>query len=334
MKTGVILAQLGTPDAPTTPAVRRYLKEFLSDRRVVDLPRLLWWPILHGIILRVRPKKSAALYQKVWTDAGSPLLLHTQTQTKLLAERLGDDFHVDFGMRVGNPGMFPVLDRAVEAGVDRILVIPLFPQYSTATNLSVADIVGWWQDKRPDAPPVEVYCSFPDQPTYIEALADSVRRAGVTPTADAPLVMSFHGIPQRYADRGDPYPDQCERTANALAAALALPEDAWKLTYQSRFGREEWLRPYSDVTLQEMGKAGIKSVSVIAPSFVADCLETIDEIGRELREEFEEEGGEQFTRIDCLNDDPAFADALAEVVHAALEAAGDRLQPQTSAGGR
>ena len=332
MKTGVLLAQLGTPDAPTTPAVRRYLKEFLSDRRVVDLPRLLWWPILHGIILRVRPKRSAALYRKVWTEAGSPLLLHTQTQARLVAERLGTDFHVGYGMRIGNPGMFPALDAAVAAGVERLVVIPLFPQYSTATSLSVSDIVQAWQRKRPDAPPVEVYCSFPDQPTYIEALAASVRRAGVHPSGESPLVMSFHGIPQRYADRGDPYPQECEATARALAATLALPDDAWRLTYQSRFGREEWLRPYTDETLQGLARDGIREVSVIAPSFVADCLETIDEIGRELREEFEAEGGTAFTRIDCLNGDPAFADALAEVALAAIEGAGSRLRPDGEPG--
>lgn len=321
MTTGVILAQLGTPDAPTAPAVRRYLREFLSDRRVVDLPRVLWWPILHGIILRTRPARSAANYQRVWTEDGSPLLLHTESQTRLLAERLGPDFHVGFGMRIGNPGMKPALDAAVAAGAERILVVPLFPQYSTATSLSVADAVEDWQKRNRGAPPVEVNCSFPDHPGYVAALAASVEAAGVRPTAESPLVMSFHGIPQRYADRGDPYPQECESTAAALAEALSLPDDAWHLTYQSRFGRETWLQPYTEASLERLAREGIRSVSVIAPSFVADCLETIDEIGRELREAYEAAGGGAFTRIDCLNGSPLLADALEAVVHRALAGA-------------
>ena len=317
MKTGVILAQLGTPDAPTTKAVRRYLKAFLSDRRVVDMPRLFWYPILYGIILRTRPKRSAANYKRVWTEAGSPLLLHTEAQARLLKERLGDEFHVGYGMRIGNPGLGPALDAAMAAGVKRILVLPLFPQYSTATTLSVDDLVKEWCKRNPTAPPVEMLGSFPDQPTFIAALVERVRSAEVHPSKEAPLVMSFHGLPQRYVDRGDPYEEECKRTARALAHALGLSDDAWVLTFQSRFGREEWLRPYTDETVASLAREGMRELSVIAPSFVADCLETIDEIGREIREEFEGAGGGTFTRIDCLNDSPLLADALAEIFRSA-----------------
>ncbi|MDJ0522085.1 MAG: ferrochelatase [Planctomycetota bacterium] len=317
MKTGVCLVQLGTPDEPTVPAVRRYLEEFLLDRRVVDLTPWLWKPILYGIILRTRPKRSAANYQLVWTDEGSPLLLYTESLARKLGAALGDDFVVNCGMRIGNPSVGSRLDELVEAGCERILVLPCYPQWSTATNLSVEDAVGWWRDERPDAPETVVIGSFPDHPAYIAALARSVREAGVEASAEAPLVISFHGIPQKYADKkGDPYPQECEATARALAAALELPEDAWRIAYQSRFGPAAWLQPYCDELLQELAESGIRTVSVVSPSFLADCLETIDEIGRELREEFEEAGGTSFTRVPCLNDADDLVDALAEILRA------------------
>lgn len=316
MTTGVLLAQLGTPDAPTVPAVRRYLKEFLSDHRVVDLSRWLWLPILHGIILRTRPARSAALYERIWTKDGSPLLLFTEAQAEQLAGVLGNDFRVGFGMRIGNPGLAPALDEMAASGCERILVLPLFPQYSTATNLSVDDLVQAWRKRNPEAPTVDVMGSFPDHPGFIDALVMSVQAAGVEPSASAPLVISFHGLPQRFADRGDPYPQECGRTAAALVKALGIPDDAWRVTYQSRFGREEWLKPYTDATLVALAESGVREVSVISPAFVVDCLETIDEIGRELREEFEAAGGERFTRIPCLNDAPAFVEALADLVRA------------------
>ena len=316
MTTGVCLAQLGTPDAPTVPAVRRYLKEFLLDRRVVDLSPWVWKPILYGIILRTRPKRSAANYARVWTEAGSPLLLYTESLARKLGERLAAGGVGNWGMRIGNPSLGARLDDLVAAGCDRILVVPCYPQWSTATSLSIEDAVGWWRDERPDAPQTLVLGSFPDFPDYVAALARSVRAAGVRPSAEAPLVISFHGIPQKYADRGDPYPGECETTARALAAALDLPEDAWRMAYQSRFGPAQWLQPYCDATLQEMGADGIRAVSVISPSFLADCLETIDEIGRELRETFETAGGTSFTRVACLNDADDLVAALAGIVAA------------------
>jgi ferrochelatase len=316
MPTGICLAQLGTPDEPTTPAVRRYLEEFLLDRRVVDLSPWVWKPILYGIILRTRPKRSAANYRRVWTDAGSPLLLYTESLALKLGAALGEDFVVNCGMRIGNPSLGSRLDALVAAGCERILVLPCYPQWSTATNLSIEDAVGWWQDEHPDAPETLVLGSFPDLPAYVEALARSVRDAGVEASAEAPLVISFHGIPQKYADRGDPYPQECEATARALAAALGLADDAWRLAFQSRFGPAAWLQPYCDELLKELASDGVRSVSVVSPSFLADCLETIDEIGRELREEFEEAGGTSFTRVACLNDADDLVDALAGIVRA------------------
>jgi len=316
MTTGVCLAQLGTPDEPTVPAVRRYLQEFLLDRRVVDLTPWLWKPILHGIILRTRPKRSAANYARVWTGQGSPLLLYTESLARKLDARVGDDFVVTCGMRIGNPSLASRLDALVDAGCDRILVLPCYPQWSTATSLSVEDAVGWWRDDRADAPETLVLGSFPDLPAYVEALVGSVRAAGVEASADAPLVISFHGIPQKYADRGDPYPQECETTARALAAALGLSDDAWHLAYQSRFGPAQWLQPYCDETLRRLVASGVRSVAVVSPSFLADCLETIDEIGRELRETFTRAGGTSFTRVPCLNDADALVTALAGIVTA------------------
>lgn len=310
MKTGVLLVQLGSPDAPTTPAVRRYLREFLSDRRVVDLNPWLWKPILHGVILRLRPRRSAALYRRIWTDEGSPLLVTTRAQARALGSRLGDAVPVLYGMRYGNPALGAALDELHGLGCGRVVVLPLFPQYSTATTLSVEDAVGAWIDRQAAPPTVEYVGSFPDHPAYVEALRADVLACGFEATAQTPLVMSFHGIPQRYADGGDPYPQECERTARALAAALGLADDAWRLAYQSRFGREPWLRPYTDELLRELAESGIDGVAVVTPSFVADCLETIDEIGREHRQVFAHSGGQRYTRIACINASDRAIDAL------------------------
>ncbi|MDA1194731.1 MAG: ferrochelatase [Planctomycetota bacterium] len=314
MKVGVLLAQLGTPDAPTVPAVRAYLREFLGDRRVVDLPRLLWWPILHGIILRTRPKRSAALYERIWTDRGSPLLFHTEDLAAALDARLGDTATVACGMRIGSPSIAERLDNLVAQGCERLRVVPCFPQFSTATTLSIHDAIATWTKANPGAPRPELAPSFPDHPAYIAALAASVRAAGVHPTAREPLLMSFHGLPQKFVDRGDPYPQECERTALALAAALGLPADAWHMAFQSRFGAAEWIKPYADATVAAWPERGITRASVIAPSFLADCLETIDELGRELRATFLEAGGEELVRIPCLNSSPQAVDALAGVL--------------------
>jgi ferrochelatase len=322
MTIGVLLVQLGTPDEPTPEAVRRYLREFLSDRRVVDVNPWLWKPILHGIILRTRPKRSAALYARVWTEAGSPLLVHTRAQAEALQERLGDVARVRYGMRYGNPGMRAALDELAEGGAERVVVLPLFPQYCTATTLSVVDVVEDWSRRAARAPATDVVESFADHPAWIEAQRQSILAAGVQATPEAPLLMSFHGIPQRYADRGDPYPEECERTARALAASLGLADDAWRLVYQSRFGREAWLQPYTDDVLAALPAEGVRAVSVCTPSFVADCLETIDEIGRESRAVFERAGGAEYVRAPCPNASEAFVGALEEIVRPRL--AGDQ----------
>jgi len=320
MTTGICLAQLGTPDEPTAPALRRYLAAFLSDRRVVDLSPWIWKPILHGIILRTRPARSAAKYQRIWTEAGSPLLVATVSLADKLGAHLGAAFVVRPGMRIGRPPLAERLDDLVAAGCERVFVLPCFPQWSTTTSLSVQDAVEAWQAARPGAPPAEILGSFPADPLYIEALAASVRAAGFQPSVETPLVISFHGIPEKVAQRGDPYPRECEATAAALVAALGLPDEAWRMTYQSRFGPAAWLQPYTDETLRALARQGAREVGIIAPSFLADCLETIDEIGRELREVFEEAGGTSLVRVPCLNDDDALVRALAARIHAKMPA--------------
>jgi ferrochelatase len=311
---GVVLAQLGTPEAATAGALRRYLREFLGDRRVVDLPRLLWWPLLHGLVLRTRPRRSARLYRRIWTEGGSPLRIHTEAQRQGLARRLGDGYRVEVGMRYGTSSIPEALDRLVEAGCEQVLVLPLFPQFCSGTTASVFDAVGAWARGRKDLPSLAFVRGFADHPAYVAALAASVREAGVEATPTAPLLMSFHGIPRRLADRGDPYPLECERTATALAAALHLPRGAWRIVYQSRFGKARWLDPYLDESLRAMPALGVKQVHVITPAFVSDCLETIDEIGREAKETFETAGGTAYARVPCLNDRPDFLDALAGIV--------------------
>jgi ferrochelatase len=313
-QTGVLIANVGTPEAPTPRAVRRYLRQFLSDRRVVDAPRLLWWPVLHGIVLRTRPRRSAALYRNVWTERGSPLLVVSEAQRRGLAARLGDGYRVELGMAVGEPSIAGALDRLAAAGCEPLVVLPLFPQYSSATTASVFDAVAAWTRRRRDLPGLVFVRGFADHPAWVRALAAEVERAGVRPTAAEPLVLSFHGLPRRYADEGDPYPRECEATARALAGALGLPDDAWRVVYQSRFGREEWLRPYAFEALAEMAREGTRSLSIVSASFAADCLETIDEIGREGQRVFREHGGERYVRVPCPNDSPEAIDALARIV--------------------
>ncbi len=301
---GLVLAQLGTPAAPTPRAVRRYLAEFLSDRRVVDLPRWRWWPVLHGIVLRVRPRRSAALYRRIWTGRGSPLRVHTEDLARrLAAERAGP---VAVGMRYGGPTIATALDGLVASGAGTLHVLPLFPQYSRTTTGSIEDAVAAWSAG--GGRPATVLGDFADHPAYLAALAGSVRAAGVMPTPKAPLLVSFHGIPARYARAGDPYPERCAATAEGLARTLGLEPGAWRIVYQSRFGREPWLGPALDATLAALPAEGILEVAVISPSFFADCLETLDEIGREARHTFLAAGGGRFTRVPCLNaDDGALA---------------------------
>lgn len=312
--TGVLLAQLGTPDAPTASAVRRYLGQFLGDRRVVDLSPWLWRPILHGIILRVRPRRSAALYRHIWTPEGSPLLTISRAQAAGVAARLGERFRVELGMRYGNPPLPDALTRLVEAGCQRIVVLPLFPQFSCSTSASVFDAVAAWARGRRDVPDLRFVHGFADDPGWIAALAERVRASGAVLGPQAPLLISFHGVPQRYVDQGDPYFRECRATAGALAAALKLAPDAWRVIFQSRFGREPWLQPYADEVFPALPQGGVRTVTVLAASFTADCLESLDELGREYRHRFFEAGGTSYTLVPCPNDSPAALDALTAIV--------------------
>ncbi|NNE43855.1 MAG: ferrochelatase, partial [Gemmatimonadetes bacterium] len=303
---GVLFANLGTPDAPTRSALRRYLKEFLWDPRVVEVPRWQWWLILNGIILNTRPQKSAELYEKVWTDEGSPLLTISRQQASglegRLRERIGNPVHVAVGMRYGNPSIQAALEELRAKKCRQILVFPAYPQYSAVTTGStfdaVADVLKTWRW----VPGLRLVSHYHDHPGYLRALAGSIRAAWEGAGPPDKLIFSFHGMPVRYLHDGDPYHCECQKTGRLLAEELELNDDAWTVSFQSLFGKEEWLRPYTDETLEALGKGG-GSVDVICPGFSADCLETIDEIGRENRHVFEEAGGGRYRFIPCLNDD-------------------------------
>lgn len=302
---GVLLANLGTPAAPTTPALRRYLRQFLSDTRVIELSKLLWWPILHGIILRTRPAQSAAKYRTVWTDAGSPLLATAQAQrdatiARLKAHGIGP-IHLAVGMRYGEPSIPGALRQLRDAGVQRLLVLPLYPQYCAATTAStfdaLADELKTWRW----LPELRMVNHYHDHPDYIAALVNSIREAWQQQPPGERLLFSFHGVPKENLLKGDPYHCECHKTARLVATQLGIPEERWKVSFQSRFGRAEWLKPYTTETLVEWAKSGVQSVDVICPGFSADCLETIEEIEEENREEFEHAGGKTYRYIPALN---------------------------------
>ena len=316
-RTAVVLCNLGTPDAPTAPAVRRYLAEFLSDRRIVEIPRAVWLPILHGVILRVRPAKSAAKYASVWRPDGSPLRVWTARQAELLAERLaaaGRSVAVRHAMRYGQPSMATVLDALRAEGVERVLVVPLYPQYSGTTTASVIDAVCAWALRTRALPELRFVNQWHDDAGYIDALAARIESHWATHGRPDRLLMSFHGVPQRTVALGDPYEVQCRRTAALLATRLRLAEDAWVLTFQSRFGPAKWLEPATEPTARALGAQGVGRIDVVCPGFVADCLETLEEISMEVREAFIESGGREFHYIPCLNDQPEWIDALDELV--------------------
>lgn len=312
----LLLAQLGTPDAPTPEAVRRYLAEFLSDFRVVDYPRWLWLPILRGIVLRVRPKKSAALYRRVWMEEGSPLLVYSRRLQRALAEALGSQWKVALGMRYGNPSLKAALEELQRAGFSELVVLPLFPQYSRSTSESVYDKLEiLWPKSSRERRVVELR-GFATQESYLEALAQTARESQERWGVPRHWLLSFHGLPQRYIKQGDPYATQCEATARALAAKMAWPRESWELGYQSRFGPEPWLTPNTQERLVALGKAKTESLYVMTPSFTTDCLETLDEIGELGRALFQEAGGGDFKLVPCLNDHPAFVTSLLGLVHA------------------
>lgn len=318
-KIGILLAQLGTPDAPTTAAVRRYLAEFLADRRVVDLNRAVWWLVLNGIILRTRPAKSAELYRKVWTPEGSPLLCTTNAQAAALAKGLGGEIRVEVAMRYGNPSTASAIDKLIDWGAERILLFPMYPQYSAATTGSTYDAVYDAFPKHRYVPALRVVPPYYDHPLYIDALAASVRQAlAKRERKPDKFLISFHGIPQRYADSGDPYPQHCEATMRALAKAMGWTPDDYLMTYQSRFGREPWLHPYTDETLMSLGKQGVRDVMALCPGFIADCLETIDEIGNLGKEQFLEGGGTSLELVPCLNVRDEWVGAMVSIVRGEL----------------
>ena len=316
----VLLVNLGTPEAPTARALRPYLRQFLSDPRLVELPRLLWWPILHGIILNTRPKKSARKYASIWMPEGSPLKLHTARQAKLLKGLLGEsgrrNILVDYAMRYGQPSVAAALDRLKATGAARITVVPLYPQYAASSTASVFDAVAAWMQSARNVPELHFVRSFAEHPGYIAALAASVREHWQAHGRGDRLVMSFHGIPRRSVDLGDPYLAECQATAKLLANALQLNEQQYAVTFQSRFGAAEWLQPGTQPTLEQLARAGTRSVDVICPGFVADCLETLEEIGMECKEAFLNKGGSGFRYIPCLNERPDWIAALAEIVTA------------------
>lgn len=316
-KIGVLLVNLGTPTAPTAAAVKPYLREFLSDRRVVELPALLWQPILNGIILNTRPRASAEKYASIWLADGSPLDVYTREQTRLLAEALATRGHdglvVDYAMRYGEPAIRSTITRLQAQGVDRLLVLPLYPQYCAATTATVWDEVCRLMLGLRDIPALRLVKHYGDDPGYIGALAQGIDAYWGEHGRPDVLVTSFHGMPRRTRELGDPYYDECQDTARRLAAALGLADDQWRCTFQSRFGRAEWLQPYTAATLEQLGRDGVGRVDVACPGFVADCVETLEEIGIEGKQIFLDAGGKVFHAIPCLNDSPAWITALADL---------------------
>ncbi|WP_036191251.1 ferrochelatase [Marinobacterium lacunae] len=315
---GVLLTNLGTPDAPTPSALRRYLKEFLWDPRVVEVPRPVWWLILNGIILNVRPRRSAQAYKKVWTDQGSPLMLYTKAQAQALSDRFSNESGmpvvVDFAMRYGNPSIESVIQKMQSRGVRRLLVLPLYPQYSAATTASTFDALAGDFTRRRWLPDLRFVSHYHDHPLYIEAMARSIEKYWETHGRPDRLLLSYHGVPERYLHSGDPYYCECRATSRLLANRLGVDEQFCQTTFQSRFGREEWLKPYTDETLKSLPASGVKSVHVYCPGFASDCLETIEEIGEENRGYFLDAGGESFGYIPALNDRPEHIDALEALI--------------------
>jgi ferrochelatase len=321
-RVAVLLLNLGTPDAPTPAAVRRYLAEFLSDARVVEIPALVWQVILRLFILPLRGRASAKKYASVWLKEGSPLRVYTQAQTEQLRHLLhanGYDVVVDYAMRYGNPGIPAVLRQLKHAGVERILLVPMYPQYSASTTASAFDAVFNALKRMRNQPELRMIKQYPDYPGYIAAMVEHIHAywaAHGTPdfAGGDRMLLSFHGIPKRSLDLGDPYHDQCQQTGALLTQALGLTPTECRVTFQSRFGAQEWLQPYTAPTLKELGAAGLRRVDVFCPGFTADCLETIEEIGMEGRDEFLAAGGKEYHAISCLNADQSWINGLGELV--------------------
>lgn len=317
-KTGILLVNLGTPDAPTAQAVRPYLKEFLSDPRVVEIPKPIWWLILNGIILNVRPKKSAAKYASVWTPEGSPLRVYTAKQATLLegylSERTKAPFVVDYAMSYGNPSIASVMQKLKAQNCTRILVVPLYPQYAASSTATVFDRVFASVQSMRNTPAIRTIKHFHDDAGYIKALAANVNEYWMKNGRPEKLVMSFHGVPQYTLEKGDPYHCECLKTGRLLAEELGLSKEQYVVSFQSRFGKAEWIKPYTTATLLALGKQKTQRVDVVCPGFVADCLETLEEIAMEGKEDFQHAGGGEYHYIHCLNDRNDWMHAFTDLV--------------------
>jgi ferrochelatase len=318
-KTAVLLVNLGTPQAPTAEAVRPYLREFLSDRRVVEIPRAIWWLILNGVILNTRPKKSAAKYATIWLPEGSPLKVHTERQAILLQGYLGErskgaPLVVDYAMRYGSPSIATVLKNLKAQNCQRILLVPMYPQYAASAAGSVMDAMCRQLMAQRNMPALRTIKHFHDHPGYIAATAQNVRDYWVKHGRPDQLVMSFHGLPRYTLDKGDPYHCECLKTGRLIAEALGLNKDQYIISFQSRFGRAEWLQPYTTATLKELGQSGTGRVDVVCPGFVADCLETLEEIAQEGKHDYQQAGGGEYHYIPCLNERPDWIHALTDLV--------------------
>ena len=316
--TTILLVNLGTPEEPTPAAVRRYLREFLSDPRVVEIPKPLWWLILNGIILNVRPRKSAEKYASIWSREGSPLKVHTEKQAKLLQGYLGQSvktpFSVEYAMRYGRPSIRDTVERLHAGGCERLLVMPMYPQYAASTTATALDAVASVLSRVRNVPELRFVKHFHDHPAYIRALGNQVRELWRAEGRPQRLVMSFHGLPRFHLDRGDPYHCECQKTARLLAEELELAPHEWVATFQSRFGKSEWLKPYTFEVLAALPREGVTRVDMLTPGFVSDCLETLEEIAIEGRHTFLSAGGEQFRAIPCLNERDDWIRALARIV--------------------
>ncbi|MFN4050789.1 ferrochelatase [Acinetobacter junii] len=323
-KVTVILANLGTPDEATAPAVRRFLKQFLSDTRVIEIPKFIWWVILHAFVLPFRPKRVAQAYASVWsTDSPMREIVHKQTQ--LIKQRLLDENHqfdltVVPAMTYGQPSIYAVFEQLEKVPQEHVILLPLFPQYSATSTAPLYDAFARWIPNQRHLPGITMIKDYYQHPLFIQALVDSVLAYQEQHGKPEKLLMSFHGIPQPYADKGDPYADRCRMTAKLVAEALHLNEDEWAISFQSRFGKQEWVKPYTDVLLEQWGQAGVRSVQVLSPAFSADCLETLEELAVENKETFQHAGGGEYAYIPALNTDQAHIDLLASLVQANLDA--------------
>ena len=313
-KTGVLLINLGSPERPVCPGLRKYLAEFLMDPRVIEIPKLLRLILVRGIIINVRSHKSAATYRQIWTEQGSPLLQNSQNLSNKVSELIGEDYHVEVAMRYGKPSILSKVKKLHEAGINKIITIPLYPQYSASTNGSTFDAVARALSRQRWVPNLVFVSDYYKYDSYIRSIGESIKAHWNENGRAQKLIMSFHGIPKKYVLKGDPYQAQCIDSANRIAEYLDLQEQDWMLVFQSRFGAQEWLQPYCDQTLKSLPKQGIKSIDIICPGFSADCLETLEEIEEENKEYFLESGGEQYSYIPCLNDSNDHAELMVEII--------------------